>query len=412
MTKAVLRLFVICCLLFGISNWVLADQPLGLFDCYRLALKQSEQIGIYQERIEQAQANFQQAFSGILPRVSYVAKELREDQLGSSPERKLFIEQPLFRGFKEFSAMARQKALRDQRGYEKKRAEQFLFLDVSAAFYQILELQKDLRILAQTRQIAQKQIRETARWVRIGRSRPSELAAAKSGLKQVQAETAKTRRLLALSREVMTFLTGVENLTLSEEQWEWSSREVVSSFLEGVQTRPDVAAKENQEAAAKENIKVERADLFPDVSLEGNSFQKRTGSKKNVDWDVLLTIDIPIFKGEEWGDLKESQSLYEQARLETRLAQRQAESEVRSAYRQFQLSLAEQRALREAISAEQQNYELQKQDYEFRLISQTTFLSSLRDLQEIQRQLNNVEFETKRQFWNLKVASGQVDPTP
>lgn len=412
MTKAVLRLFVICHLIFGISEMAFADQNRGLFDCYRLSLKQSEQIGIYQERIEQARANFQQAFSGILPRVSYVAKELREDQSGSSPERKLFIEQPLFRGFKEFSAMARQKALREQRGYEKKRAEQLLFLDVSDAFYQILELQKDLKILAQTGQIAQKQIRETASWVRIGRSRPSELAAAKSGLKQIQAEIAKTRRLLALSREVMTFLAGVENLTLSEDQWEWDSQGIVSSFLEGVQTRPDVAAKENQELAAKENIKVERADLFPDVSLEGNSFQKRTGSKKNVDWDVLLTIDLPIFKGKEWGDIKESQSLYEQARLETELARRQAESEVRSAYRQFQISLVEQRALKEALSAERQNYELQKKDYEFRLISQTALLSSLRDLQEIQRQLNNVEFETKRQFWNLKVASGQVDQTP
>lgn len=415
MTKEIRSLWVMGHLLvmgygsLAIPSQSFADQPLGLFDCYELALKQSEQIQFYQERIHQTEANFQRAFAGILPRVSYILKETKEDLLGTSPERKLFVEQPLFRGFKEFSSMAAQRAIKEQRIQEKKRAEQLLFLDVSDAFYQILELGQDLKILGQMKLISEKQTRELGQWVRIGRSRSSELAAARSRLKQVEAEITKTRRLLALSNEVMVFLIGKENFRLSQEKWEWSSADAVSSLIEGINRRPDVAAKEKQEQAAVSNIKVERADLFPDVSLEGNSYQKRSGAKGNVDWDMLLTVDIPIFKGEQWGDLKESKALYEQAKLETGQARRQAESEVRSAYQQFQHLLSEQKALKAALEAEEENYTLQKRDYELRLIHQVALLSSLRDLQELKRQLNHAEFETKRSFWNLKVAGGQIE---
>jgi outer membrane protein TolC len=337
-------------------------------------------------------------------------KETKEDLLGTSPERKLFVEQPLFRGFKEFSSMAVQRSIREQRIQEKKRAEQLLLLDVSGAFYQILELEQDLKILGQMKFISGKQVRELAQWVRIGRSRSSELAAAQSRLKQIEAEINKTRRLLSLSKEVMIFLTGKENFRLSQERWEWNSADAASSLMEGINHRPDLVAKEKQEQAAVSNIKVEKADLFPDVSLEGNSYQERSGAKGNVNWDMLLTIDIPIFEGAEWGDIKESKILYAQAKLETGQARRQAESELRSAYQQFQHSLSEQKAFKAAVEAEQENYDLQKRDYERRLIHQVALLSSLRDLQELKRQLNHVEFEAKRSFWNLKVASGQVNP--
>ncbi|MBI1975917.1 MAG: TolC family protein [Candidatus Omnitrophica bacterium] len=409
MTKRTILFFVIWNLLFEISGAVLADQPLGLFDCYELALKQSEQIQLYQERIHQTEANFQRAFAGVLPRVSYILKETKEDLLGTSPERKLFVEQPIFRGFKEFSSMSVQRAIKEQRVHEKERAEQLLFLDVSDAFYQILELEHDLRILGQMKFVSEKQTRELGQWVRIGRSRSSELAAALSRLKQVEAEITKTRRLLSLSKEVMTFLIGKENFRLSQGKWEWNSTDAVSSLMEGINRRPDVVAKEKQEQAAVSNIKVEKADLFPDVSFEGNSYQERSGAKGKVDWDMLLTVDIPIFEGAEWGDVKESKTLYEQVKLETRQARRQAESELRSAYQQFQHSLSEQKALKEAVEAEQENYDLQEQDYERRLIHQVTLLSSLRDLQELKRQSNHAEFETKRSFWNLKVAGGQVE---
>ncbi len=389
------------------SLW--ADTTTGLFDCYRLALKRSEDLQIQEELIRQTEAEFQQVFSGVLPRVTYVFKETTEQGLGTSPERKLLVTQPLFRGFKEFATMRAAKALKNQKEYEKKRSEQLLFLDVSDAFYQLLELEKDLKILSQLQRVHQKRILELNQWVRIGRSRPSELAMARLAWKQTLAEIAKTRRLLSASRQVMAFLTGVSDLRLSEEQWEWDSKEALEGFLDGFAQRPDILAKEKQREAAKENITIERADLFPSVSFEGNSYQKRTGSKAKVDWDTLFTVNIPIFEGgQQWGELKESQSLYHQAELEEKEIKRKAESDIRSEYEQFRLSLKEQQALQQAEKAADKNYELQEQDYRFQLVNQLTVLTALEQWRQTERELNHALFQTKRNFWNLKIASNQT----
>ena len=396
--------------LFLWCHWCSADEPLGLFDCYRLALKRSEQIEIQEELIHQAEANFKRSFSGILPRVSYVFKELREDGIGTTPERKWLVTQPLFRGFKEFAAMSGTRAFRKQREYEKERAEQLLFLDVSDAFYQRLEFKNDLKILIEIRKIVERQVRELGTWVRIGRSRPSELAMTKSQLKKIEAEITKAKRLLTVSKEVLAFLTGVSIQSLSEERWEWNSSETVSDFLKAIRQRPDLLAKQEEIEVAKANLKAARADLFPTVSLEANSYDERSGSKSKVDWDLLLTVDIPIFEGGEvWSKVKEQRSVYHQTELETQETRRQAESEVRSAYEQFQFSLAEQKALREAVEASQENYLLQEQDYRLKLVTYLTVLSSLRDSHQAKRELNHVACETKRDFWNLKVVGASLD---
>jgi outer membrane protein TolC len=118
-----------------------AQQELSLFDCYQLALKQSERVAIQQQLIKEAEAHFQQSFSGILPKVSYEYSETRQNGSGNTnftlrqiPEGRFIFSQPLFSGFKEFAGMAASRAERRQREQETLRAKQLLFTDVSDAF--------------------------------------------------------------------------------------------------------------------------------------------------------------------------------------------------------------------------------------------------------------------------------------
>lgn len=391
-----------------------AEETLGLFDCYRLALKQSEEIQIHEERIKEAEARFQRAHSSILPRASLIAKEIREEEGGASafkaaPERKLNFSQPLFRGFKEFSAMASTKALTQSRIYEKRWAEQLLFLDVSDAFYQILELRHDSEILLKMQRTGKEEVRELAHWIRIGRARSSEMALAKTQLKRLSVQSARTHRLLAVSHEVLALLTGVSDFHISDERLEWTSKAALSEFLNAIGARSDLLAKERGSEAAKAEIKIEKADLFPTASLDGNWFQERPGAKTNVDWDLLLTITLPVFERTQVSDVLESQSLYRQAILDQQRTKRQIESEIRRRYEEFRHLLDEGRALREALISAQKTYELKKGDYQFRLLAYLELLTSLMEVQEIEQELNHVEFQTKRAFWNLKVAAGELN---
>ena len=134
-------------LLLSVSVPTLAEEPKGqtlrgltLADCYQMALKQSEEVAIHAEAIHEAEGRFKQSLSGILPHVSFYSSDKRQDGNGGSaftlkhvPERKFTFSQPLFSGFKEFSAMRGAKAEKHQREQLKARAEQLLLVDVSDA---------------------------------------------------------------------------------------------------------------------------------------------------------------------------------------------------------------------------------------------------------------------------------------
>ena len=95
-----------------------APKPMGLTlsDCYRLALKQSEKVAVQQELINQAEGQFLQSLSTILPAVDFSYTEKRQNISGGSskietiPEGKFVFSQPLFSGFKEFAAIAASRA--------------------------------------------------------------------------------------------------------------------------------------------------------------------------------------------------------------------------------------------------------------------------------------------------------------
>jgi len=160
---------------------------LTLKGCYERALKQSGEIAIRRELLEETEAHFQQAASALLPRATFSSSDKRQDGSGASlftlrdvPERRFVLTQPLFAGFKEFSAMAATKAERRQRTQEKARAEQLLLLDVAGAFYLLLEKREEVSALEATRETLVERMDELRRRQEIGRSRPSEVASAEA----------------------------------------------------------------------------------------------------------------------------------------------------------------------------------------------------------------------------------------
>ena len=390
--------------------------PLTLAECYRLALKQSEEIAIRQELIAESEGRFQQAFSGVLPKVAFSSSDKRQDGSGGSaftlrqvPERKFTFSQPLFSGFKEFAAMNLSKAQGRQRALEKNRAEQLLFLDVTDAFTLLVEERKDLEALESVRNALAERMEELRVREKLGRSRTSEVVAAAAQGYRVEAEVALVQSEEVVARQLLEFLTGLPSVGEVAEETAVPSLEEEKFYLARTISRSDVRATEEAATAAGEEVRIAKAKIWPTVSLEGNYFVERAGAAKDVDWDAALKVDLPLFEGRQTaGAVKEASSRARQAELRLTEAGRRAASETRQAYAKVQSALARSEALKKAVAAAEENYLLQVEDFRRSLVNHLEVLQALHDLENGRRELIHAQQEVRRAYGRLQVAIGEV----
>lgn len=391
---------------------------LTLADCYALALKRSEEIAIRQELIAEAQGRFTQALSGILPRVSFSSSDKWQDGSGSSqftlrkvPERKFVFNQPLFAGFKEFSAMTATKAQGRQRVLEKKRAEQLLFLNVSDAYYLLLEKQEDLRILQSIQKTLSGRLQELLERERLGRSRASEVAGTEAEILRTQAQEEMVRSEEIVARQLVEFLIGRDlSEALEEPRPSLPHLDADQTYLAKSPTRPDVQASQEAALAAEKRVAVAQAGYLPTVNVEGNYYVERVGVAKDVNWDVALKVEVPLFTGgQTTGAVKEASSQAAQTKLRAGEAGRTATREVQEAYAKLQSALNRSNTLARALEASEESYRLQTQDYRLNLINNLEVLRSLAELEEARREFMHSHYDAQRLYWNLKVAAGEIE---
>ena len=396
-----------------------APQALTLADCYRLALKQSEEVALRAELINESEARFMQAFSGILPKFSFSSIDKWQDGNGGSaftrrylPERKFTLSQPLFSGFKEFAAMRGSHLEKDLRRLEKERAEQLLLVDVSDAYHLVVEQREDLRILDSIRETLRQRQEELEGREKIGRSRASERVAVQAQMYRVESDWELAQSREAVAVQLLGFLTGLDAVgDLQEPGPSLPAAQPEESYLTQAAGRADVKAAEQELKISQQRLSVARSGFFPTVDLDGNYYVDRSGAAKEVTWDTSLNVGVPIFQGgRARGENKEAESLLRQAEIRLQQARRAALHDVRDAYAQYDGTLARVRALTKALEATEESYQLEAQEYRLSLVSNLEVLATLQTLQDARRDLVNLLYEAHRAYWKLKTAAG--DPVP
>ncbi len=383
-----------------------------LQECYRLALKQSETLAIQSELIREAEGRFLQSLSGILPKVSFDITPSWEDD-GDDIERdrtdKFTFSQPLFSGFKEFAAMAASRAQGRQRKLEEERARQLLFKDVSDAFYYYLSYIEDMDALKATREALNLRLTDLEERKKLGRSRPSEVAQAQARLSRLEAEIESVDSQLQVARKLLEFLTGYEIESLSDDLSVEDLKDDEKDYTSKASSRPDVKAAREAARSTKHLVTAARAGHFPTVDLDGNYYTRRSGSSDS-NWDVLLSVSVPIFTGGQTaGLIKEKKAVSRQAELTLERTERLAVNDIQNAYIRLRSSYRRTAALQKSLAAAQTNYDLQVEDYGRSLVNNLDVLQALEDLQGARRDLAESSNGLKRAYWNFQLALGTID---
>ncbi|MDO8489253.1 MAG: TolC family protein [Candidatus Omnitrophota bacterium] len=390
------------------------NEFLTLTDCYRLALKQSELIAIDAEQIEIAKAHFLEAFGTIMPQVSFSYKNTRNQSSSSSlnntHEEKFTFTQDLFSGFKEFAAMKGSNFEKTQAQNELWRAKQLLFVDVSDAFYLLLEIQKDLDALKTIEFALRDRIKELKSRESIGKSRTSEVVTTEYQLYNLEAEIQLERNQELLVRQLLEFLIGRSFDKVTESKFDFNV-EKESQYLADASLRADVQAAYYAWKADQEKITIAKSGFLPQISLQGDYFTHRSSAPTDSKWDALFTVNVPIFEGTTtFGQVKEADSVARQTGLLYSRIGRIAIENIHDAYINMQISIARKKTLGKALKSAELSYHLQTQDYKLNVVNNLDVLTAIQNLQDVRRSYIHTSYESKRFYWQLLAAAGQINP--
>lgn len=404
-------------------------QPrLTLEGCYRMALEQSELIAIQKQEISRATAKMFEAASEALPDVNYVmTRELQEQQnklpAGYSvtstgalndpdkTEQRFTISQPLFKGFKAVGAISGSGSFRKEQVEIWKRSRELLYQDVSRAYYGLIRYRKEIRIMRDIIKLLKQRTRELEDRVRIGRSRESEVSTVMTRLKTLEANLAGAKGELAAVQYTLEFLIGmeVEGYILSEDEVNDPSSRTLEYYIAKAPLRSDVQAAEQAVKTAWRGILVAQSGFWPTINLDNSVFTRREGSLGNVDWNLLFTMTVPIFSGGETvGKVKDSIGILKQMKLTLSRARREAEMEIKQSYQAWRFSREEYFAMKEAVTAAEENYKLQSDEYRRSLVNNLDVLAALETLGQTRQSENIANFQMMQSEARLKVAAGEV----
>lgn len=397
-----------------------AERPLTLAEAYGLALKHNEAVALESATADEARARVDELASVARPKLFLRGSELFREQapgsgrgdnnLKNQQEAKVSLEQPLFSGFRDLAVLKAGRSASRAADHAVKRAEHLLYLDVARAFYDLARLQKESATRDAVLDLTRGRLKEIRDRERLGRSRKSEGLSVESLVAGLEADRAREGVAEREARRFLAFLTGTEG--------DFRPVEPAPSPVPGLEdavskssTRPDVAARREQVASADQSLSAARREFWPTLGLDGNYYLKREGSQEEVDWDVLLSAELPLFRGGAWPARRaQARARLGAAQSAHGLSIRSAAMEVRAAHDRLTTVLSLIPVLERAVTLAEANAKAQAADYRLGLVTNLDVLNGLENLQEARLQLEEGRLETHLAAAELQVATGEVSP--
>jgi outer membrane protein len=396
-----------------------------LDDAFRLARRRAESLQIRMEEIERAEARYRQAFGAALPKLRFHASTLIQDtggrassDVGSTltrrerPEAKFTIRQPLFSGFREFAAMTAFRSESEAERHRLDRALRLLYLDVARAFYLALSLESDLSNLDRLLSLTRERIGELEERARLGKSRRSEVLRVESQAAALEAQRSLLDGQRRAARDLLSFLTDADlaSARLSDVTPAPEQPADPEILLARAENRSDLLALRRDEDAARQRVKLSKGLLYPSAGVLGNYYTHRVGTQREIDWDVLLSLDVPLYQGGATrAQVREARSARRQAELRLQERRREVRLEVRDARTELVSTLERIENLRVAHEKAEESYRLHSREYRLGLVNNLEVLEAMNAMQERKSELDRAVLEGKLNRVELKVATEDVE---
>jgi len=291
---------------------------------------------------------------------------------------------------------------------------QTIYQDVAQAFYNVLQFEGDMNVQADLIDALRARVDDLRDRVNLGRSRPSELLQAQTDLANAQFTYEQQRGSLNAAKETVAFYIGIPSayLQLKDTQTFPSARQL-EAYLQRSGTRPDVLSQLESLRQAERNLSVAQGQLLPTITASGEFLASQDPASNNIDASMTLEASMPIFDGGLIiGQIHQNKEMVRQERLNVEQLQRTADQDTRTAYVNFEASMAQVVVLREAAALAAQNFEAQVDDYRRGVVANLDVLTALQDYQTARIQLHDANMMARLDLINLHVAAGMAATGP
>lgn len=266
------------------------------------------------------------------------------------------VSQPLYRGGRTTASTSRAENQVLAQRARLLATEQQVLLDTVNAYVAVIRDQEEVRLNTNNEQVLMRQLQATNERFRVGEITRTDVAQAESRLAGARASRSDAEGRLQGSRAIFTRLVGQPPQRLTPPQ---PLRPPAGNSAEAgrlaSQNNPNVVAALFDEAAARDQIDVQFANLLPQLSLNGAIFRNDDQTLPNTRTEgsqVTANLTVPIFQGgAEHALVRQARQQAQQARQVVEDQRRVATQQATQAYETLLAARAQVDANRAQIRA-------------------------------------------------------------
>ena len=384
-----------------------AMRPITLGEAYKLALARSEELARQGEGIKQLEAAERLLNAAFRPSFGLNASHYKQQNADAATKGYLSGSYSLFSGMRDYISLKAAAARTGAAELDLARARQQLYFSVAQTYLNLHAAQKEVFIRREQLQVTKKRIAELEARVDIGRSRKSEIVAVKTQLAQDKAGYLAAEAAERLNQQALMFLTGLDKDMASADIAPGKDAGL-EFYLKQALLRPDLAARRKSLEASGYLLEVQDHSFWPTVTVAGDYYAlKHPEPKPAAYWDATLAVNMPLYTGgAARAQRQAASSVKRSAGLALQLAERQALTEVRSAYEEFKYAALQAASLEEARALASDNARYQEDDYKLGLVTNLDVLSALNTVQQTRLAVSQAKVLKSLTLLKLEIAAG------
>jgi outer membrane protein len=406
---------------------------LDLQSCFQLTAVRDDSLKISMEDIEIAKAQLSQSIAALWPTFTvnnqqqFLHYRTNPDSgftiLGNSTltgirnytsQSNVNMTYTIFNGGQNWNNVGASSAAVAAKRQTLARDYQTIYQDVAQAFYNVLQYEGDMVVQTDLIEALRARVDDLTDRVKLGRSRPAELLQSQTDLANAKVTYESQRGSMNAAKETVAFYIGVPsaNLALKETQ-KFPTAAQLESYVRQSGTRPDILSQLESLRQAERQLSSAEGQLLPTITANGNFLASQDPASNDIDASMTLEASMPIFDGGLIaGQIHEHHELVRQSRLNVEQLRRTADQDTRTAFANFNASVAQVVVLREAATLAAKDFEAQVDDYRRGVVSNLDVLTALQDYQTARIQLHNANMQARLDLVNLHVAAGMAARGP
>ena len=395
----------------------------SLSQIYRLALRKNEEIKITEEQYHQAGYAITKARSAILPHLSFTTLGTHYDRSVKFTMDDVSFEimpqnaytmtfslvQLLYDGSRSRNLYKSAKVNREMTGNNLSLTRQGILLAASAAYYQVTKAEKDVELIRQYLQLAERQLGVAQSRYRVGEVTKTAVLQAELDLLNSRRELIQKENELKVAKDKLSSLVGIEgDYQLAEP----TSPPIPEGNLDelkslALQNRLELRNNSLYQGLANMEMQSAKGSFLPIVSTQASFLRQSVLFPAQEYASIGVNVVIPIFDGGLGiAEMREAKSMQVQARLDQDRLGKKVKLEVTEAYLGLESLTEAVKTLEKQVQLAEENYQLLSRFFAVGEATSLELSQGLNALDRARKNLTSLRYDRHMAILNLQKAVG------